>query len=170
MDNIGELVRESCVAFSEMRKNSKYLANDEYVVAVSESLYKTMYSQIHLHLAELRDGEGEPEIRKHIEYVIKFVLPTLRDKLKSVVNKANKIKSQKLTEESAETLQNLQDLYAKYGKIYDIASSKGWPKNSCPPPSITWYSQSGMISFASSDQEIGTVLSLSPWRSSMCPR
>lgn len=119
MDNIGELVRESCVTFSEMRKNSKYLANDEYVVAVSESLYKTMYSQIHLHLAELRDGEGEPEIRKHIEYVIKFVLPTLRDKLKSVVNKANKIKSQKLTEESAEVLQNLQDLYAKYGKIYE---------------------------------------------------
>lgn len=119
MDNISELVRESCLAFSEMRKTKKYLSNDEYVIAVCDSLYKTMYAQIHHYLANLRDGEGEKEIRQHIEYVMKFVLPTVKDKLKHITQVANKIKSQKFTEENKEHLQKLQEYYAAYGKIYE---------------------------------------------------
>lgn len=119
MDNIRELVRESIVAFSEMRKAKKYLSNDEYVIAVCDSLYKTMYSQIHNHLALLRDGEGEKEIREYIDYILKFVLPTVKDKLKHITQVANKIKSQKFTEESKERFEKLQEYYATYGKIYE---------------------------------------------------
>ena len=119
MDNITELVRESRLAFSEMRKTKKYLSNDEYVIAVCESLYKTMYAQIHYYLVNLRDGEGESEIREHIEYVLKFVLPTVKEKLKHISQVANKIKSQKFTEESREHLKKLQEYYATYGKIYE---------------------------------------------------
>ena len=119
MDNISELVRESSVAFSEMRKKKKYLSNDEYVIAVCDSLYKTMYSQIHYYLVNLRDNEGETEIRQHIDYVLKFVLPTVKEKLKHITQVANKIKSQKFTEESKERLQKLQEYYATYGKIYE---------------------------------------------------
>lgn len=119
MDNIRELVRESIVAFSEMRKTKKYLSNDEYVIAVCDSLYKTMYSQIHNHLALLRDGEGEKEIREYIDYILKFVLPTVKDKLKHITQVANKIKSQKFTEESKERFEKLQEYYATYGKIYE---------------------------------------------------
>jgi predicted phage terminase large subunit-like protein len=119
LDNIRELVRESIVAFSEMRKTKKYLSNDEYVIAVCDSLYKTMYSQIHNHLALLRDGEGEKEIREYIDYILKFVLPTVKDKLKHITQVANKIKSQKFTEESKERFEKLQEYYATYGKIYE---------------------------------------------------
>ena len=104
MDNISELVRQSCVAFSEMRKEKKYISNDEYVIAVCGSLYNTMYAQIHHYLAQLRDGEGEKEIREHIDYVIKFALPTLKEKFKRISKVANKIKTQKVTEENIEKL------------------------------------------------------------------
>lgn len=119
MDNIGELVQESRVAFSEMRKTKKYLSNDEYVIAVCDSLYKTMYSQIHYYLANLRDNEGESEIREHIGYVLEYVLPTVKDKLKHITAVAKKVKSQKFTEENKEHLQKLQEYYATYGKIYE---------------------------------------------------
>ena len=119
MDNIFDLVQESRVAFSEMRKTKKYLSNDEYVIAVCESLYKTMYSQIHYYLANLRDKEGESEIREHIGYVLEYVLPTVKDKLKHITAVAKKVKSQKFTEENKEHLQKLQEYYATYGKIYE---------------------------------------------------
>lgn len=119
MDNIGEIVRESCVAFSEMRKNAKYLDSDEYVLAVSDNLYRTMHSQIHGYLAQLRDNEGEDEIRKHIEYVCKFVLPTLRDKLKKMAVLADKLKKEKFTEENKTRLLKLQENYTEYGKLYE---------------------------------------------------
>ena len=119
MDNIFDLVQESRVAFSEMRKTKKYLSNDEYVIAVCDSLYKTMYSQIHYYLANLRDNEGESEIREHIGYVLEYVLPTLKDKLKHINAVAKKVKSQKFTEENKEHLQKLQEYYAAYGKIYE---------------------------------------------------
>ena len=119
LDNIFDLVQESRVAFSEMRKTKKYLSNDEYVIAVCDSLYKTMYSQIHYYLANLRDGEGESEIREHIGYVLEYVLPTLKDKLKHINAVAKKVKSQKFTEENKEHLQKLQEYYATYGKIYE---------------------------------------------------
>ena len=119
MDNIFDLVQESRVAFSEMRKTKKYLSNDEYVIAVCDSLYKTMYSQIHYYLANLRDGEGENEIREHIGYVLEYVLPTLKDKLKHINAVAKKVKSQKFTEENKEHFQKLQEYYAAYGKIYE---------------------------------------------------
>lgn len=119
LDNIFDLVQESRVAFSEMRKTKKYLSNDEYVIAVCDSLYKTMYSQIHYYLANLRDGEGENEIREHIGYVLEYVLPTLKDKLKHINAVAKKVKSQKFTEENKEHLQKLQEYYAAYGKIYE---------------------------------------------------
>ena len=119
LDNIFDLVQESRVAFSEMRKTKKYLSNDEYVIAVCDSLYKTMYSQIHYYLANLRDGEGESEIREHIGYVLEYVLPTLKDKLKHINAVAKKVKSQKFTEENKEHFQKLQEYYAAYGKIYE---------------------------------------------------
>lgn len=119
MDNIGEIVRESCVAFSEMRKNAKYLDSDEYVLAASDTLYRVMHSQIHGYLAQLRDNEGEDEIRKHIEYVCKFVLPTLRDKLKKTAALADKVKKEKFTDETKERLLKLQEIYAAYGKLYE---------------------------------------------------
>lgn len=119
MDNIGEIVREGCVAFSEMRKNAKYLDSDEYVLAVSDNLYRTMHSQIHGYLAQLRDNEGEDEIRKHIEYVCKFVLPTLRDKIKKTVVLADKLKKEKFTEENKARLLKLQENYATYGQLYE---------------------------------------------------
>ncbi len=119
MDNIGEIVRESCVVFSEMRKNAKYLDSDEYVLAVSDNLYRTMHSQIHGYLAQLRDNEGEDEIRKHIEYVCKFVLPTLRDKLKKMAILADKLKKEKFTEENKARLLKLQENYTEYGKLYE---------------------------------------------------
>ena len=119
MDNIGELVQKSRVAFSEMRKTKKYLSNDEYVIAVCDSLYKTMYSQIHYYLVNLRDGEGESEIREHIGYVLEYVLPTIKDKLKHITAVAKKVKSQKFTEENKEHFQKLQEYYATYGKIYE---------------------------------------------------
>lgn len=119
MDNIGEIVREGCVAFSEMRKNAKYLDSDEYVLAVSDNLYRTMHSQIHGYLAQLRDNEGEDEIRKHIEYVCKFVLPTLRDKLKKMAVLADKLKKEKFTEENRVRLLKLQENYTEYGKLYE---------------------------------------------------
>ena len=119
MDNIFDLVQESKVAFSEMRKTKKYLSNDEYVIAVCDSLYKTMYSQIHYYLANLRDGEGENEIREHIGYVLEYVLPTVKDKLKHITAVAKKVKTQKFTEENKEHLQKLQEYYATYGKIYE---------------------------------------------------
>lgn len=119
MDNIGEIVREGCVAFSEMRKNAKYLDSDEYVLAVSDNLYRTMHSQIHGYLAQLRDKEGEDEIRKHIEYVCKFVLPTLRDKLKKMAVLADKLKKEKFTEENKARLLKLQENYTEYGKLYE---------------------------------------------------
>ena len=119
LDNIFDLVQESRVAFSEMRKTKKYLSNDEYVIAVCESLYKTMYSQIHYYLANLRDKEGESEIREHIGYVLEYVLPTVKDKLKHITAVAKKVKSQKFTEENKEHLQKLQEYYATYGKIYE---------------------------------------------------
>ena len=119
MDNIGEIVRESCVAFSEMRKNAKYLDSDEYVLAASDTLYRVMHSQIHGYLAQLRDNEGESEIRKHIEYVCKFVLPTLRDKLKKTAALADKVKKEKFTDETKERLLKFQEIYAAYGKLYE---------------------------------------------------
>ena len=119
LDNIFDLVQESRVAFSEMRKTKKYLSNDEYVIAVCDSLYKTMYSQIHYYLANLRDNEGENEIREHIGYVLEYVLPTVKDKLKHITAVAKKVKSQKFTEENKEHLQKLQEYYAAYGKIYE---------------------------------------------------
>lgn len=119
MDNIFDLVQESRVAFSEMRKAKKYLSNDEYVIAVCDSLYKTMYSQIHYYLVNLRDGEGESEIREHIGYVLEYVLPTVKDKLKHITAVAKKVKSQKFTEENKEHFQKLQEYYATYGKIYE---------------------------------------------------
>lgn len=119
LDNIFDLVQESKVAFSEMRKTKKYLSNDEYVIAVCDSLYKTMYSQIHYYLANLRDNEGESEIREHIGYVLEYVLPTVKDKLKHITAVAKKVKSQKFTEENKEHLQKLQEYYATYGKIYE---------------------------------------------------
>lgn len=119
MDNIFDLVQESRVAFSEMRKTKKYLSNDEYVIAVCDSLYKTMYSQIHYYLANLRDNEGESETREHIGYVLEYVLPTVKDKLKHITAVAKKVKSQKFTEENKEHLQKLQEYYATYGKIYE---------------------------------------------------
>ena len=119
MDNIGEIVRESCVAFSEMRKNAKYLDSDEYVLAVSDNLYRTMHSQIHRYLAQLRDNEGEGEIRKHIEYVCQFVLPTLRNKLKKIALLADKLKKEKFTEENKARLLKLQENYAAYGQLYE---------------------------------------------------
>ncbi len=119
MDNIFDLVQESKVAFSEMRKTKKYLSNDEYVIAVCDSLYKTMYSQIHYYLANLRDNEGESEIREHIGYVLEYVLPTVKDKLKHITAVAKKVKTQKFTEENKEHLQKLQEYYATYGKIYE---------------------------------------------------
>ena len=119
MDNIGEIVREGCVAFSEMRKNAKYLNSDEYVLAVSDNLYRTMHSQIHGYLAQLRDNEGEDEIRKHIEYICKFVLPTLRDKLKKMAVLADKLKKEKFTEENKARLLKLQENYTEYGKLYE---------------------------------------------------
>lgn len=119
LDNIFDLVQESRVAFSEMRKTKKYLSNDEYVIAVCDSLYKTMYSQIHYYLANLRDNEGESEIREHIGYVLEYVLPTLKDKLKHINAVAKKVKSQKFTEENKEHFQKLQEYYAAYGKIYE---------------------------------------------------
>ena len=119
MDNIFDLVQESKVAFSEMRKTKKYLSNDEYVIAVCDSLYKTMYSQIHHYLANLRDNEGESEIREHIGYVLEYVLPTVKDKLKHITAVAKKVKTQKFTEVNKEHLQKLQEYYATYGKIYE---------------------------------------------------
>ena len=119
MDNIGEIVREGCVAFSEMRKNAKYLDSDEYVLAVSDNLYRTMHSQIHGYLAQLRDNEGEDEIRKHIEYVCKFVLPTLRDKLKKMAVLADKLKKEKFTEENRARLLKLEEYYSEYGILYE---------------------------------------------------
>ena len=119
MDNIGEIVRESCLTFSEMRKNAKYLDSDEYVLAASDTLYRVMHSQIHGYLAQLRDNEGESEIRKHIEYVCKFVLPTLRDKLKKTAALADKVKKEKFTDETKERLLKLQEIYAAYGKLYE---------------------------------------------------
>lgn len=102
-----------------MRKTKKYLSNDEYVIAVCDSLYKTMYSQIHYYLVNLRDGEGESEIREHIGYVLEYVLPTIKDKLKHITAVAKKVKSQKFTEENKEHFQKLQEYYATYGKIYE---------------------------------------------------
>ncbi len=119
MDNIGEIVRESCLTFSEMRKNAKYLDSDKYVLAASDTLYRVMHSQIHGYLAQLRDNEGEDEIRKHIEYVCKFVLPTLRDKLKKTAALADKVKKEKFTDETKERLLKLQETYAAYGKLYE---------------------------------------------------
>lgn len=114
-----ELVRQSKLAFSEARKNRRYLDNDEYFTAVCESLYNTVYTQIHKHLAVLRDGEGEAEIREHIDYVIQFVLPALNGKLKAILKKTNSIKRQKITDESSKELDRLATLYECYGKLYE---------------------------------------------------
>lgn len=119
MESIVELVRQSKLAFSEARKNERYLGNDEYFTAVCESLYNTVYTQIHKHLAVLRDGEGEAEIREHIDYVIQFVLPALNGKLKAILKKSNSIKRQKITDESSKELDRLATLYECYGKLYE---------------------------------------------------
>lgn len=119
MDNISEIVRESQLTFGEMRKNSKYLDNDEYVMAVTDNLYKTMHSQIHGYLATLRDKEGEPEIRAYVDYICELVLPTLRDKLKSISKKAAATKKERFTDEIKQQLLKLQEQYAVYGKLYE---------------------------------------------------
>lgn len=119
LENIGELVRQSKLAFSTARKEQKYFNNDEYFLAVCESLYNTVYSQIHKHLALLRDRQGETEIREHIEYLIEFSLPTLKKKLKDILSETEKIKKRKITEDSSKRLDYLAEIYNKYGKLYE---------------------------------------------------
>ena len=119
MDNISELVRESCVAFSEMRKSRKYFENNEYFVAVADSVYKTMYSQIHGYLVHLNNGEGESEIRKDLDYVAKYILPSLKLKIKSITATMEKAKSQKYTDEVKAKIEELNGYYETYAKMYE---------------------------------------------------
>lgn len=119
MESLSELVRESCVLFSEMRKERKYYDNDEYVLAICDNLYNSMHAQIHDYLALLPDKEGEKEIREDIDYVEKFVLPTLRNKVKATLAKINKVKAQKTTDNQKRLLDTLKKSYIAYGKFYE---------------------------------------------------
>ena len=119
MESLSELVRESCVLFSEMRKERKYYDNDEYVLAICDNLYNSMHTQIHDYLALLPDKEGEKEIREDIDYVEKFVLPTLRNKVKATLAKINKVKAQKTTDNQKRLLDTLKKSYIAYGKFYE---------------------------------------------------
>ena len=119
MESLSELVRESCVLFSEMRKERKYYDNDEYVLAICDNLYNSMHTQIHDYLALLPDKEGEKEIREDIDYVEKFVLPTLRNKVKATLAKINKVKAQKTTDKQKQLLDTLKKSYIAYGKFYE---------------------------------------------------
>lgn len=119
MDSLSELVREGCVLFSEMRKERKYYDNDEYVLAICDNLYNSMHTQIHYYLALLPDKEGEREIRDDLAYVEKFVLPTLRDKIKAVSLKIGKVKKQRTTEKQQQILETLKKSYIAYGKYFE---------------------------------------------------
>lgn len=119
MESLSELVREGCVLFSEMRKERKYYDNDEYVLAICDNLYNSMHTQIHDYLALLPDKEGEKEIREDIDYVEKFVLPTLRNKVKATLAKINKVKAQKTTDKQKQLLDTLKKSYIAYGKFYE---------------------------------------------------
>lgn len=119
MESLSELVREGCVLFSEMRKERKYYDNDEYVLAICDNLYNSMHTQIHDYLALLPDKEGEKEIRADIDYVEKFVLPTLRNKVKATLAKINKVKAQKTTDNQKRLLDTLKKSYIAYGKFYE---------------------------------------------------
>ena len=119
MESLSELVREGCVLFSEMRKERKYYDNDEYVLAICDNLYNSMHTQIHDYLALLPDKEGEKEIREDIDYVEKFVLPTLRNKVKATLAKINKVKAQKTTDNQKRLLDTLKKSYIAYGKFYE---------------------------------------------------
>ena len=119
MNNLAEIIRQGCVLFNQARKDKKYYQNDKYILAISDNVYKSMYSQIHSYLVPMHNDSGEKEIRQHIDFICNYIIPTLRDKIKRTSEKIKNVQRQKSSEGKDEIQQALYETYKAYCSIYE---------------------------------------------------
>lgn len=119
VEDIRGLVSDSKAIFSEAIGNRRYNVDDDYMLAVGKGLYNAVYSQIHGYLDYLPDGKGEPEIRKHIEFISDIVLPFYRSKIQAVAKTISRIKKERYSDSRENREKQYLSIYKQYCVLYE---------------------------------------------------
>lgn len=119
MESLKRTISEGEKAVAQIRTNAKMAKSDEYITNVLSSLAKAYRYQIHSYLRELGTDEAEAEVREHIKYIVKYILPILEARIQKHKMGLKALTAKKLTPVVEVKLGEKKEILRKYLEIYD---------------------------------------------------
>ena len=119
MESLKRTISEGEKAVAQIRTNAKMAKSDEYITNVLSSLAKAYKYQIHSYLRELGTDEAEAEVREHIKYIVKYILPILEARIQKHKMGLKALTAKKLTPVVEVKLGEEKEILRKYLEIYD---------------------------------------------------
>ena len=119
MESLKRTISEGEKAVAQIRTNAKMAKSDEYITNVLSSLAKAYKYQIHSYLRELGTDEAEAEVREHIKYIVKYILPILEARIQKHKMGLKALTAKKLTPVVEVKLGEEKETLRKYLEIYD---------------------------------------------------
>ena len=119
MESLKRTISEGEKAVAQIRTNAKMAKSDEYITNVLSSLAKAYKYQIHSYLRELGTDEAESEVREHIKYIVKYILPILEARIQKHKMGLKALTAKKLTPVVEVKLGEEKEILRKYLEIYD---------------------------------------------------
>lgn len=119
MESLKRTISEGEKAVAQIRTNAKMAKSDEYITNVLSSLAKAYRYQIHSYLRELGTDEAESEVREHIKYIVKYILPILEARIQKHKMGLKALTAKKLTPVVEVKLGEEKEILRKYLEIYD---------------------------------------------------
>lgn len=119
MESLKRTISEGEKAVATIRTNAKVAKSDEYIINVLSSLAKAYKYQIHSYLREQGTDEAEAEVREHIKYIVKYILPILEARVQRHKMGLKALAAKKLTPAVEIKLGEEKEILRKYLEIYD---------------------------------------------------
>lgn len=119
MESLKRTISEGEKAVAQIRTNAKMAKSDEYITNVLSSLAKAYRYQIHSYLRELGTDEAEAEVREHIKYIVKYILPILEARIQKHKMGLKALTAKKLTPAVEVKLGEEKEILRKYLETYD---------------------------------------------------
>ena len=119
MESLKRTISDGEKAVAQIRTNAKMAKSDEYITNVLSSLAKAYRYQIHSYLRELGTDEAESEVREHIKYIVKYILPILEARIQTHKMGLKALTAKKLTPVVEVKLGEEKEILRKYLEIYD---------------------------------------------------
>lgn len=117
MENLKKSISEGEIAVKKILSDNKIAKSDEYILSVLLTLAKVYRYQIHSYLREQDTDETETEIRNHIKFIAKNILPLIEARIKRQKMKIKNLVSKKTSLEV--DIETEKELLRNYLEVYD---------------------------------------------------